>query len=716
MSAKKHITVFPVVAIGLACAASLVAPSPACGEPVILWNKLGSDAEVTNSEIGSDGIIVGDISYGPGQFDNGFQPEWRTGDHNIPDNYVRFNDLNLGQQGTIEFWFHPDWIAPGYSHCRDILWYGKANPNRRCLLYFQYNDWQNRLNLYLFDDYLTSAFVKRFIVPANTPEWSTTEPFHVAITWDGTAADNADKLKLFLNGNERGALASSGAPTFDDWDNTNYMCLASRTIEGDWVRHNWEGSDGIIDNIKIWDYPKTDFSDRFVEGVLLPCQANELAKLLASDGAEEDVFGYGVAISGDTAVIGAKRDDDNGSNSGSAYVFQFDGSGWVQQAKLLASDGAANDEFGTSVAISGNTIVVGATRKVDHRGSAYVYERPVGGWADMTETARLSPSDTLASGDRFGIVAISGDTVVVTAHRYDQNGLSESGTAYLYVKPPGGWVDMMSQTAKLTASDLAAYDMCGSGVGIDGDTVVVNSADDNDNGVDAGSAYVFEKPPGGWVNMTETAKLTASDGAAVDQMGWFSAVISGNTVVLGAPWDDNENGTKAGSAYVYEKPPGGWVNMTETAKLMASDGAPGDELGFGVAVSGDTLVVGAYEDDDNGDGSGSAYVFQRPAGGWVATTESAKLTASDGAPGDHFGCYFSVSVSGDTAMAGAYGDDDNGSGSGSVYVFRGLGDCNENGTLDICDVAEGTSADINANGVPDESREAPCRSMSLSPT
>ena len=388
------------------------------------------------------------------------------------------------------------------------------------------------------------------------------------------------------------------------------------------------------------------------------------AKLTASDGAGNDQFGNSVSISGNTVVVGASDDD---SQKGSAYVFVKPSGGWsnmTQTAKLTASDGAEGDEFGYSVSVSGDTVVVGADGDDDDgdwSGSAYVFVKPGGGWSNMTQTAKLTASDG-AEGDYFGgSVSISGETVVVGA-----NG-DTSGSAYVFVKPGADWADM-TQTAKLTASDGAASDYFGYSVSISGDTVVVGAhyADSQ-----KGSAYVFVKPGADWADMTQTAKLTASDGVANDYFG-YSVSISGDTVVVGAPFDD-DNGGYSGSAYVFVKPSGGWSNMTQTAKLTASDGAEGDYFGVSVSISGDTVVVGAEGDDDNGGYSGSAYVFVKPSGGWSNMTQTAKLTASDGAALDDFG--YSVSISGDTVVVGAEGDD---SQKGSAYVFdpkrnKGLG-------------------------------------------
>ena len=373
------------------------------------------------------------------------------------------------------------------------------------------------------------------------------------------------------------------------------------------------------------------------------------AKLTASDGRVGDYFGISVAISGDTMVVGAFGDD---SDRGLAYVFEKPSGGWANAteiAKLSASGGASSDEFGWSVAISGDTIVVGAWSDDSLKGSAYVFEKPSGGWVNATETAKLSASDGVG-GDNFGSsVTISGDTVVVGAYRDD----GDKGSAYVFEKPGGGWVNA-TETAKLSASDGAAYDSFGWSVAIGGDTVVVGAYGDNS---DKGSAYVFEKPGGGWVNATETAKLSASDGTNWDYFG-RSVAISGDTVVGGAHGDDS----RKGSAYVFEKPGGGWASGTETAKFSASNGVGGDRFGISVAINGDTVVAGADGDDS---GKGSAYVFEKPSGGWVNATETAKLNASDGATNDYFG--WSVNISGDTVVVGAYGDD---GGKGSAYVFK----------------------------------------------
>jgi len=384
-----------------------------------------------------------------------------------------------------------------------------------------------------------------------------------------------------------------------------------------------------------------------VSGVL-----SENSKLTASDGAVDDQFGISVAIAGDTMVVGAYQDDDNGGAGGSAFVFTRTGTTWTEQAKLTASDGAAVDEFGFSVAIAGDTIVVGARLDDDNgtsSGSAYVYTRTGTTW---TEQAKLTASDGAAN-DRFGeSVAIAGDTIVVGSPLDDNDNGTNSGSAYLFTLTGTTWMEQ----AKLTASDGAAEDRFGPSVAIEGDTIVVASREDDDNGQDGGSAYVYTRTGTIW---TEQAKLTASDGATGDEFGNRLA-IAGDTIVVGSPLDDNDNGMDSGSAFVFTRTGTTW---TQQAKLTASDGAADDRFGFSVAIAGDTIVVGGNP-SVSGE-SGSAYIFTRTGVTW---TQQAQLTASDATLDNEFG--ISVAIDVDTIVVGAYiADNDNGADSGSAYVY-----------------------------------------------
>ena len=269
-------------------------------------------------------------------------------------------------------------------------------------------------------------------------------------------------------------------------------------------------------------------------------------KLTASDGTAYDFFGNSVSISDDTAVVGAVEDDDKGVDSGSAYVFRYNGSAWVQEAKLTASDGEADDYFGVSVSISGDMVVVGAYGDDGvpaNSGSAYIFRYDGNNWV---EEAILTASDG-AEGDLFGYsVSISGDTVVVGAVFGDDNSVTDSGSAYVFVRYLDGTDYTWEQEAKLTASDAAEGDYFGYSVSISDNTVVVGAVEDDDKGVDSGSVYVFSHD-GTWV---EDTKLTASDAAEGDYFG-NSVSISGDTVIVGAMWDDDDSVTDSGSAYVF---------------------------------------------------------------------------------------------------------------------------------------------------------------------
>ncbi len=429
-----------------------------------------------------------------------------------------------------------------------------------------------------------------------------------------------------------------------------------------------------------------------------PCPPDEGAwiidaKITAADGEMANLFGDAVAISGETAIVGAYGDNDNGSGSGSAYIFEKVGGSWVQNAKLTPIDGAANDFFGDAVSIDGDTAIIGAYRDDDRgsgSGSAYVFERAFGAW---TQKAKFTARDG-TNNDLFGnAVSIDGDTAIVGAYQNDNNNGNESGSAYVFERAFGVW----TQKAKLTASDGRPVDRFGISVSISGDTAIVGAFYNDDLATNAGAAYVFEKVGGVW---TEIAKLTASDGVSGDLFG-NSVSIDGNTAIIGAFGDDGY----IGSAYMFEKVDGEW---TEVAKLTTTSG---EQFGSSVSVSGKTAIVGASGDDFFGTDSGSAYVFEKMGGVWA---RRAWLLAPDGATDDYFGN--SVSLSGDTAIVGAWGDDDRGDLSGSAYLWINTsppgycpGDFNEDGIVDTRDVIaflsawsdNDSSADFNEDGVID---------------
>ena len=401
----------------------------------------------------------------------------------------------------------------------------------------------------------------------------------------------------------------------------------------------------------------------FVKPGVAWLSGTQTAKLTASDGAADDQLGTSVAVSGDTVAAGARGTT---GAQGAAYVFVRPGGSWVngtQTAKLTASDGAADDVLGTSIGFSGDTVVAGAPSATVGgnfaQGGAYVFVKPGGGWASGTQTARLVSGG--GTGDSVGFsMAVSGDTAVAGAPQADVATNGDQGAVYVFVKPATGWVKGI-QTAKLTASDGSAGDEFGQSVAVSADTIAVGAPSADVGDPDQGATYVFVKPGGGWVSATETAKLTAGDGAGGDQIG-FSVALSAGTIAAGAPGADLGD-TDDGAAYVFVKPGGGWVSATEAAKLTTSDGAGFDQFGYSVAVSGDTVVAGAPFADVGGTDQGAAYIFVKPGGSWVSTTETGKLTASDGTASDNLG--HSVAISGDAVAGGALGADDK----GAAYVF-----------------------------------------------
>ncbi|MBL9146725.1 MAG: choice-of-anchor D domain-containing protein [Verrucomicrobiaceae bacterium] len=446
------------------------------------------------------------------------------------------------------------------------------------------------------------------------------------------------------------------------------------------------------------------------------------AYLKASNTGAGDSFGYSVAVSGDTVVVGAwsensnatgvngNQADNSAADAGAAYVFTRSGTTWTQQAYLKASNAEAGDNFGYSVAVAGDTIVVGAWNEdssatgvngnqadnsATNAGAAYVFTRSGTTW---TQQAYLKPSNA-ETGDSFGYsVAVAGDTVVVGARYEDSNATSingneannsalASGAAYVFTRSGANW----TQQAYLKASNTNAGDWFGWSVALWGDTVVIGARSQ----AGSGAAYVFTRSGTTW---TQQAFLKASIIGSGDEFG-ISVAVSGDTLVIGASGEDSNatgvNGNQtdnsasfAGAAYVFTRIGTTW---TQQAYLKASNTGAGDRFGTSVAVSGDSVVVGAWNEDSNATGingaqadnsaadAGAAYFFTRSGTTW---TQQTYLKASNTGTDDQFG--ISVAVSGDTVVVGANtedssatgvnGDeaDNSGIGSGAVYVFANM--------------------------------------------
>ena len=430
---------------------------------------------------------------------------------------------------------------------------------------------------------------------------------------------------------------------------------------------------------------------------------SEVKKLLASDAQEFDTFGISVAVSGDTAVVGATQVNAE-SNRGAVYIFQRDQGGadnWGEVTRLHASDGAAFDAFGRSVAVSGDTVVVGANMEdmlSEEAGAAYVFRRDEGGVDHWGEVKKLLASDAQFRDEFGGSVAVNGDTVVVGANMEDAGG-SEAGAAYVFQRDEGG-VDNWGEVKKLLASDAQEFDFFGQSVAVSGDTTIVGAFGEDAGGSAAGAAYVFQRDQGGADNWGEVTKLTGSDALAADFFGQ-SVAVSGDTAVVGARGafaGEFPGAVVGGAAYIFERDEGGAGNWGEVTRLTASDAHRGDFFGTSVAVSGDTVVVGAPVRA----GGGAPYVFQRDKGGAGNWGQVKKVTASDAEAGDGFG--ESVAVNGDTAIVGAPGEDAGGSRAGAAYVFEAKA---ADGDTDGDGIPNGIDLDDDNDGCSDQQENGP---------
>jgi hypothetical protein len=374
----------------------------------------------------------------------------------------------------------------------------------------------------------------------------------------------------------------------------------------------------------------------------------QLAKLTSSDGEGNDAFGDSVAIDGDTVVVGISA---YGRNA--AYVFVKPASGWknmTQTAELTPFRPQTGEFFGAFVAVSGNTIVVSAPdfegiQKTED-GMVYVFQKPAKGWRNMNETAQLTLPST-ANGSRLGWpVVISRNTVVAGAPL-------QGGVAEVFVRPKNGWRSTSNPNATLQPPSNTQF--CTFCLAATANTVVIGTESEGSGG----AAYVFVKPASGWRNTANpTATLVASNPSG--GLGYSVGIDStGDTIVAGAPGNNNN----AGAVYVFVKPSGGWVSETQTAELTAHN-----SFGMGLAVStdGTTVVTGSPNATVGVNQSqGLAYVFVKPASGWKNTAKpNVKVTASDGAQGDQFGT--SVALSNGEIVVGAPFANQ---GEGAAYVF-----------------------------------------------
>ncbi|MCW8925178.1 MAG: FG-GAP repeat protein, partial [Xanthomonadales bacterium] len=329
--------------------------------------------------------------------------------------------------------------------------------------------------------------------------------------------------------------------------------------------------------------------------------------------------------------------DDATSNSGSAYVFTRSGTVWTQQQKLSTGDPGSNDEFGISVALSGDTIAAGAAGADARSGSAYVFAYDGNTWTQQKKLIAVIDQE-----DRqFGFdVAVDGDTALIGAPKDDHSGETWNGSAYLFARDGNHW----NFTAKLSASNTASTDLFGWSVAIEGGTALIGAPNGDTVSADTGAAYIFVKPITGWVSGTETAVLSASDGAVNSAFG-SAVALSGDTALVGRP-----NNGGIGSVLVFSKPPTGWKDGTESTQFLASDGNTDDYFGAAVDISGDTAIVGAYGWDPqatpNSNNPGAAYIYVND-GGWPSTENAILSNVGTSAMAG-----MSVAISDDTALVG----------------------------------------------------------------
>jgi len=401
---------------------------------------------------------------------------------------------------------------------------------------------------------------------------------------------------------------------------------------------------------------------------LLPMQLKELH---ASDSAAHDNYGIIVALSADTAVIGIPFDDSPGFNAGSAYVYTRSHGAWTVQQKLVASDSAPGDQFGWSLALQGDTLFIGARFDDDrgfNSGSVYVYTRNSDVW---TEQQKLTANDGSVN-DQYGhSIALAGNRAIIGAPLDDNRFSSgsgfapdfdsrfDTGSAYVYRRNVNAW----TLEQKLIASDGAPGDQFGWSVALQGDSALIGARFDDDKAFNSGSAYLFN------VNLHADAhadkqawrlkqKLTAAEGATNDQFGWSVALDSG-TAVIGARFDDDK-GVNSGSATIYTRNAETWIKQQH---LTASNGKPGNQYSWALALHNNTLIIGAPFDNVDGPLSGSSYVYTHNAGLWQ---EKQILSSSIEVLGERYG--ISVALQGNDILVGACLDYEIGSSSGSPHA------------------------------------------------
>lgn len=381
-------------------------------------------------------------------------------------------------------------------------------------------------------------------------------------------------------------------------------------------------------------------------GQITSAMAQE-AKLLPSVSEEKGLFGYSVAQSGNYAAVGAPGEE---FDKGAVYVYERDGNDWTEMARLTATDGAFFDRFGWSVALDGNYLAVGAygcDNRGPNSGGVYIFERSGNTW---TQQVKLLPWGDLPNTNRraeFGIsVALSGNLLLVGAWRDWENVFNSQGpaptgfhrgAAYLFNRDGSNW----NQMARLTASDADRNDFFGRSVAIDGTFAIVGAPGDQAKGPYSGAAYVFTFSNGNW---TQTNKLTANDGTRNRRFGFAVGIDMDGYAVVSSPQDATQ-GRGSGAVYLYQRSGSNW---TQNNKFLPPSGGEQANFGTALALKDDRLAVGAAGFSGNQPSAGAVFRYQRNGGNWLL---DATLSASDGNSQDRFGQ--SVSLGSNSVLIGA---------------------------------------------------------------
>jgi hypothetical protein len=404
-----------------------------------------------------------------------------------------------------------------------------------------------------------------------------------------------------------GAVNSIGAFTLEflvDWTSTTQQ---AKIVASDAQSSDHFGSAVAIDgNTAIAGaYQESTYAGAVYVFTRSGTTWSQQQKLTASDATSYDDFGGGVVsdvivgaavgISGDTIVVGAFGEDAEGSNAGAAYVFTRSGTTWSQQQKLTASDAAAGDRFGVSVAIDGDTLIVGAYQddlSANDAGSAYIFTRSGTTWSQQQKIPNPSP----VYDDQFAYsVDISGDTVIAGVPMEETGGATSHGSAYIFTRSGTTW----SQQQKIEGSNAGTGDNFGHAVAIDGDTVIAGAYLEDTSDTNAGSAYIFTRSGTTW---SQQQMIQASDADFGDSFG-FSVDVKSDTAVVGAS-KESTGYSSAGAAYVFTRSGTTW---SQQKKVQASDKAANEYFGMAIGLSDDTFIAGV--NPRYGTPEGQAYIF-----------------------------------------------------------------------------------------------------------